>query len=175
MDSPNSSSDQEKQGEQQPNELPILNDKGNNVDPSDHVPPLPSHSQHEVVTRHTLATEPFQPILKVLADLERDDPKFAFPAARLVGLYRRLWESCVSKHIDVQKIEQSNEILKEAGTHLRKERDGLQLHHKKQVARLRFFEQALESSRERLISLLDDWNYPYSPNLAGLTDVAREE
>ncbi|KAI1828818.1 hypothetical protein DTO027I6_10282 [Penicillium roqueforti] len=190
MDSPNSSSDQEKQGEQQPNELPILNDKGNNVDPSDHVPPLvsetvrlrilrltivASHSQHEEVTRHTLATEPFQPILKVLAGLERDDPKFAFPAARLVGLYRRLWESCVSKHIDVQKIEQSNEILKEAGTHLRKERDGLQLHHKKQVARLRFFEQALESSRERLISLLDDWNYPYSPNLAGLTDVAREE
>ena len=46
-----------------------------------------------------LATEPFQPILQVLADLERDDPKFAFPAARLVGLSRRLWESRVSKHI----------------------------------------------------------------------------
>jgi hypothetical protein len=111
----------------------------------------------------------------VLADLECDDPKFAFPAARLVGLYRRLWESCVSKHIDVQKIEQSNGILKEAGTHLRKERDGLQLRHDKQLARLRFFEHALESSRERLINLLDDWNYSYSPNLAGLTDVAREE
>jgi hypothetical protein len=97
----------------------------------------------------------------VLADLERDDPKFAFPAARLIGLHRRLWESCVSKHIDVQKIEQSNEIMKEAGTYLRKERDGLQLHHEKQLA--------------RLISLLDDWNYPYSPNLAGLSDVAREE
>jgi hypothetical protein len=113
--------------------------------------------------------------LKVLADLERDDPKFAFPATRPVGLYRRLWESCVSKHIDVQKIDQSNEILKEAGTHLRKERDGLQLRHDKQLARLCFFEHALESSRERLINLLDDWNYPYSPNLAGLTDVAREE
>lgn len=111
----------------------------------------------------------------MLADLERDDPKFVFPAARLVGLYRRLWEPCVSKHIDVQKIEQSNEILKEAATYLRKERDGLQLHHEKQLARLRFFGQALESSRERLTSLLDDWNYPYSPNLAGLTDVAREE
>ncbi|KAJ5041393.1 hypothetical protein NUH16_011169 [Penicillium rubens] len=175
MDSPNSSPDQEKQGEQQPNELPILNDKDNNVKPSDDVPPLTSPSQHEEETRHTLATEPFQPTLEVLADLERDDPKFAFPAARLVGLYRRLWESCVSKHVDVQKIDQSNEILKEAGTHLRKERDGLQLRHDKQLARLRFFEQALESSRERLTSLLDDWNYPYGPNLAGLTDVAREE
>ncbi|CAG8076764.1 unnamed protein product, partial [Penicillium nalgiovense] len=54
----------------------------------------------EAGTRHTLAIDPFQPILKVLADLERDDPKFAFPASRLVGLYRCLWESCVSKHID---------------------------------------------------------------------------
>jgi hypothetical protein len=41
--------------------------------------------------------------LKVLADLERDDHKFAFLATRLVGLYRRLWESCVSKHIDGQE------------------------------------------------------------------------
>ena len=122
-----------------------------------------------------MATEPFQPILKVLADLERDDLKFTFPAARLIGLYRRLWGSCVSKHINVQKLDQSNQNLKEAGTYLRKERDGLQLHHEKQLARLRFFGKALESSRERLTSLLDDWNYPYSPNLAGLSDVAREE
>ncbi|CAP79399.1 hypothetical protein EN45_062380 [Penicillium chrysogenum] len=174
MDAANSSPDQEK-GEQQPDELPSLSDKDNNQETSDNVPPMPSPSQHEEETRHTLATEPFQPILNVLADLERDDPKFAFPAARLVGLYRRLWESCVSKHIDGQKLEQSNQILKEAGASLRKERDGLQLYHKKKLARLRFFEQALESSRERLISLLDDWNYPYNANLAGLTDIAREE
>ena len=113
--------------------------------------------------------------MKVLADLERDDPKFAFLATRLVGLYRCLWKSCVSKHIDGQELQQSNQILREAGTHLRKERDGLQLCHDKQLARLRFLEQALESSRERMISLLDDWNYPYSANLAGLTDIAREE
>jgi hypothetical protein len=81
----------------------------------------------------------------------------------------------VSKHIDGQKLEKSNQNLKKAGTHLRKERDGLQLRHDKQLARLRFFEHALESSRERLANLLDDWNYPYSPNLTGLSDVAREE
>ena len=61
----------------------------------------------------------------MLADLERDDPKFAFPAARLVGLYRCLWESYVSKHNDGEKLEQRNLALKEAGTYLRKERDGL--------------------------------------------------
>ncbi|KAI1829132.1 hypothetical protein DTO027I6_9952 [Penicillium roqueforti] len=175
MDSQNSSPEQEKEGEQQPSELPLLSDKGNSQDTSDNAPPLPSPSQHEEETRHTLATGPFQAVLKVLADLERDEPKSAFPAARLVGLYRRLWESCVSKHIDGEKLEQSNQILKEASINLSKERDSLQLHHEKQLVRQRFFGQALESSRERLISLLDDWNYPFRPNLTGLTDVAREE
>jgi hypothetical protein len=130
--------------------------------------------QQEEETRHSLATEPFQPILKVLADLERDDPKFAFPAAQLVGLYRRLWESCVSKHIDGQKLEQDNLVLKEAGAHLRKERDGLQVRHDKQLSRLRFFEQALNLSRERLTSVLDDWNHPSRLNLAGSSNDARE-
>jgi hypothetical protein len=120
----------------------------------------PSTSQQEAVTRHTLATEPFQPALKVLADLERDDPKFAFPAARLVALYRRLWESCVSKHIDSQKLEQENLLSKEVGAHLRKERDGLQVRYDKQLFQQRFFEQAVELSRERLVSVLDDWNHP---------------
>jgi hypothetical protein len=135
----------------------------------------PSPSQQEAETRHTLATEPFQSILKVLADLERDDPKFAFPAARLVELYRRLWEPCVSKHIDGQKLEQDNLGLKEAGAHLRKERDGLQVRHDKQMSRLRFFEQALELSRQKLTSVLDDWNHPSRLNLAGFLDNAREE
>ena len=110
----------------------------------------------------------------MLADLERDDPKFAFPAARLVGLYRRLWESCVSKHIDGQKLEQSNQILKEASTHLTQERDGLQLRHDKQLSRLRFFEQALESSRGQLTRILDDWDHPCRLNLAGLPGMARD-
>lgn len=111
----------------------------------------------------------------MLADLERDDPKFAFPAGRIVGLYRRLWESCVSKHIDGQKLEQSNQILKEASRHLTKERDGFQLRHDKQLSRLRFFEQALESSRGRLTRILDDWDHPCRLNLSGFLDNAREE
>ncbi|CAG8119253.1 unnamed protein product, partial [Penicillium nalgiovense] len=129
---------EEKEGDQQPSELPILGEKDKPQESSDHVP-LPSPSQQEADRRHTLATEPFQSILEVLlADLEGDDPKFAFPVARLVGLYRRLWESCVSKQIDDEKLEQDNLVLKEAGTHPRKERDGLQLRHDKQLFRLHF-------------------------------------
>jgi hypothetical protein len=78
----------------------------------------------------------------------------------------------VSKHIDGQKLEQDNLVLKEAGAHLRKKRDGLQLRHDKQLSRLCFFEQALDSSRERLVSVLDDWNHPLRLNLAGFSDNA---
>ncbi|CAG8018127.1 unnamed protein product, partial [Penicillium salamii] len=164
---------QEKEGDQQPSELPVLDEKDKSQENSDHVP-LPSPSQQEAGTRHTLTTDPFQSILKVLADLERDDPKFAFPAARLVGLYRRLWESCVSKHIDGQKLGQENMVLKEADTNLRQKRDDLQARHDKQLVRLRFFEQALDLSRERLVGVLDDWNPSSRLNLAGLSDNARE-
>jgi hypothetical protein len=81
----------------------------------------------------------------------------------------------VSKHPDGQKLEQDNLVLKEAGAHLRKERDGLQVRHDKQLFRLRFFEQALELSRERLVSVLDDWNHSSILNLAEFLDNARGE
>ncbi|KAI1828914.1 hypothetical protein DTO027I6_10171 [Penicillium roqueforti] len=160
-----------------------------NLESSDHAPPLVSETLRLRIlwltivalpfatrrrNKHTLATEPFQAALKVLANLERDDPKFAFPAARLVGLYRRLWGSCVSGHVDGQKLQQSNQTLKEAGASLRKERDGLQLYYEKQLARLRFFEQALESSRERLTRVLDGWNHPSRLNLTETPDIAKQ-
>ncbi|KAJ5827547.1 hypothetical protein N7447_004310 [Penicillium robsamsonii] len=153
MDVQNSSLDQEIEGDQQPSELPNLSEKDKSQETSDHVPPLPSPSQQEAETRHTLVTE---------------------PSARLIGIYRRVWESCVSKHIDGQKLEQNNLVLKEVGAQLRKERDLLQLRHDKQLSRLRVFEQALELSRERLSSVIDGWNHPSRLNLAGLPDIARE-
>jgi hypothetical protein len=44
MDSPNSSPEQEKEGEQQPSELPLLGDKDNSQDTSDNAPPLVSET-----------------------------------------------------------------------------------------------------------------------------------
>ncbi|KAJ5037139.1 hypothetical protein NUH16_005022 [Penicillium rubens] len=167
MDVQNSSLDQEMGGDQPSSELPHLDEKDNSQETSDHVSPL----KQDTPWRPSHFNRP----LKVLADLERDDPKFAFPAARLVRLYRRLWESCVSKHIDGQKLEQDNLVLKEAGAHLEKERDILQVRHDKQLSRLRVFEQALESSRERLISVLDDWNYPTRLNFTGFLENERGE
>ena len=42
MDAPNSTPDQEKKGEQQPTALPIVSEKENSQEASDHVPPLVS-------------------------------------------------------------------------------------------------------------------------------------
>ena len=42
MDAPNSTPDQEKEGEQQPNALLIVCEKDNSQEASDHVPPLVS-------------------------------------------------------------------------------------------------------------------------------------
>ena len=78
------------------------------------------------------------------------------------------------KHIDGQKLEQETLVLEEAGMYLRRKRDGLQVRHDKQLSRLRFFEQALDLSRERLVSVLDDWNHYSTLNLAGLSDNANE-
>ncbi|CDM38189.1 unnamed protein product [Penicillium roqueforti FM164] len=94
MDSLNSSPGQEKEGGQQPSESLVLSDREKSMEKSletpDYIPLSPSLLRHDKEIKHTLAIEPFQPIIKVLADFERDDLKFAFPAARLVGLYRRL-------------------------------------------------------------------------------------
>jgi hypothetical protein len=54
-----------------------------------------SVAQQEANQKDVLATERFQLISEKLADLERDDPKLAFQAARPAGLYRRIWASFV--------------------------------------------------------------------------------
>jgi hypothetical protein len=59
MDTSNSSPDQEKQGEQQPNELPILSEKDHNQEPSDHVPPLVSETIRLQMLWLTIVDLPF--------------------------------------------------------------------------------------------------------------------
>ena len=103
-----------------------------------------------------MTIERFQPILATLANLERDDPKLAFQAARSVGLYRRLWESCVPRHLG-------------------EERNGPQLPHDEQRLRLLPFEQALEISRERLTVVLSGWNQCSKSSLGMLVDLKRTE
>jgi hypothetical protein len=52
-------------------------------------------------------------------------------------------------------------------------RDGFQLRPDEQLSRLVFLEQALEQTKERLISVLKDWNQSPRGNLAMLMDIER--
>jgi hypothetical protein len=69
---------------------------------------LTTVGQPENARRPPLMDQPFEPAMEALARLEREDPKLAFQAARIVGLYRRLWESCTSKHIEGSKLAEVN-------------------------------------------------------------------
>jgi hypothetical protein len=119
---------------------------------------LTTVGQPEDPQRPPLMDQPFEPAMEALARLEREDPKLAFQAARIVGLYRRLWESCTSKHIEGSKLAKANHGLRETHRHLTDKRNQMQSRHDDQIARLQFFDQALESSRLRLSDILKDWD-----------------
>ncbi len=112
--------------------------------------------------------EPFERVLSVLADLEWEDPSLAFQGARLLGLYRSLWKSSMSKQLDGKSLEKNNEISGEANMDLKSERDGLQLHYDEQQSRLLLLDRELELSRQRLISILNHWSQYSRGELTGL-------
>ncbi|OGE46467.1 hypothetical protein PENARI_c098G06338, partial [Penicillium arizonense] len=88
------------EGDHRPSGLPIQVDKGYPKDASD-----PKPRQLETNQKETLTIEHFQPILATLANLDRDDPKLAFQAARSVGLYRRLCASCMPRHLSGEDVD----------------------------------------------------------------------
>ncbi|KAJ6003814.1 hypothetical protein N7540_013260 [Penicillium herquei] len=92
-------------------------------------------------SKDSLANEPLRPALEALAELDRKDPKLAFQAARILGLYRRfLWK----KRDFVYRM-----------------REKLQRRHDEQLSHLRFFEHALHVSRERLTGIISDWKQSF--------------
>jgi hypothetical protein len=129
--------------------------------------------QQEAILKNPLAVEQFQAILETLADLDRDDPKLAFQAARPVGLFRRLWASCEPKHSEGEIPDENDRAPKEATAKVSNERDGFQLRPDEQLSSLVSLEEALEQTQERLISVLKDWNQSSRGDLAMLMDIER--
>ncbi|KAJ6004700.1 hypothetical protein N7540_013069 [Penicillium herquei] len=122
---------------------------------------LPFDHMADSTSKDSLANEPLRPALEALAELDRKDPKLAFQAARILGLYRRMWESCVSKHVDCQEQARTNQSLEKARLHLANEREKLQHRHDEQLSHLRFFEHAFHVSRERLTGIISDWKHSF--------------
>ncbi|OGE46869.1 hypothetical protein PENARI_c067G00368 [Penicillium arizonense] len=126
-------------------------------------PPLPGVATPLPIKTHdiekqTLAVEPFRPILEVLKQIEEEDTELAFRTARLVGYIRCLWESCVSKHTDIQQLEEENEKLRTGNIQLCNEGNHLKRSQDEQVARLHAIDDALDEVRGRLIGVLKVWN-----------------
>ncbi|KAJ6058286.1 uncharacterized protein N7446_007914 [Penicillium canescens] len=108
--------------------------------------------------KRALAAEAFQPVIESLERMEQEDPKLAIQAARLVGLYRRLWESCIAKHHDGQQLATDNNQLRITNIQLLRERESLKQRQNNQIARLSLFEHALEQVREGIVGVLKDWD-----------------
>ncbi|KAJ6016518.1 hypothetical protein N7540_011109 [Penicillium herquei] len=126
--------------------------------------PAPQLIEHmaDLESKESLANEPLRPTLEALAELDRKDPKLAFQAARILGIYRRMWESCVSKHVESKEQAQRNQTLEEAKRHLSKERETLQRRYNEQLSHLRFFDHTLHSSRVKLNDILSQWKQGFS-------------
>ncbi|KAF3005205.1 hypothetical protein E8E15_000109 [Penicillium rubens] len=118
-----------------PSKLPEMEDGYGEVPPSAQASSAEntSVSGYEVsqpnhdTTRNNLSVEPFQPVLEILKQLEEEDTELAFQAARLVGYYRCLWESCVSKYTDSKQLEEANEKLRAGNIQLCNEGSHLKL------------------------------------------------
>lgn len=67
-------------------------------------------------------------------------------------------KSCMAKHIEGKKLAKANDGLRETQQKLMNEKNRIQSSHDNQLARLHFFDQALESSRLRLTEILKEWN-----------------
>ena len=105
----------------------------------------------------TLVKQPFEALQATLTDLEINDPKLAFQAARIVGLFRRLWESCVSKQAREMQLTRENHSVQEAIGQLETEKDDLCLRFKELKVKLDAFNSAWESSKQRAMDIMDTW------------------
>jgi hypothetical protein len=92
-----------------------------------------------------------------LQRLDDQNPVLAEQAARLVAVYRRLWESYVAKHADSSRLERENHQLQVAHSRLTDEKNHLQRHCREQEARSSHFQEAFRKVREGVVEIFEKW------------------
>ncbi|KAJ5642636.1 hypothetical protein N7490_006636 [Penicillium lividum] len=117
------------------------------------------------------AADPFGPVLETLKRLEQEDPKLASQGARLLGLFRRMWESCAAKHLENQRLEDVNQALGAVNAQICREGDHLKHQQDEQLARFYEFEDGLDQTRQDLLDILKDWDSCTVAHLAVLTNA----
>ncbi|KAF7588286.1 hypothetical protein BBP40_005940 [Aspergillus hancockii] len=105
--------------------------------------------------QHAPAAESFNPLIQELQRLSNEDPQLAAQAARLVGLYRRLWESYIIKHADHQRLRKANEQLQVTNVELRQEKGQVERRHADQEAQLDRFCRAFHAVHEGITQIVE--------------------
>lgn len=93
-------------------------------------------------------------MLEILKQLKEEDPKLTFQATRLIELYRRLWESYVSKHVDSQQIKAANEKLQNRNIQLCDKGNHLKHCQNEQIAHLHTIDNVVDEIWGTLINVL---------------------
>ncbi|KAF3004646.1 hypothetical protein E8E15_000220 [Penicillium rubens] len=134
----------------------------------------PSHSSPVLLQAapgtQALAADPFEPVLEALQRLEQEDPKLAFQSARLLSLFRRVWQSYLSKRAEIQRLEDANDLLRADNTQHSDEAEHLKHQQSDQLVQLHALESALEKTRQNLLGVLEDWNSCAAADSAVVSD-----
>ncbi|CEL11767.1 hypothetical protein ASPCAL14864 [Aspergillus calidoustus] len=126
-------------------------------------PPNQDSTQPEPPTNNekvASAAESFRPLARELERLDEKDPILAAQAARLVALYRRLWESYVAKNADSQRLDKENQRLKNANASLSEEKRQAESHYLEYDVLLSYYKEAHQKIEEGIIGVLEDWKEP---------------
>jgi hypothetical protein len=106
------------------------------------------------------ASESFRPFARELGRLDEKDPILAAQAARLVALYRRLWESYVAKNAERQRLDKENQQLKNTNASLSEEKRQAEGRSLEYDVLLSYYKEAHQKIEEGIIGVLQDWNGP---------------
>ncbi|GLA56120.1 hypothetical protein AnigIFM63604_004658 [Aspergillus niger] len=122
-------------------------------------PPLPKEelSKNEKVASIGLAAEAFRPLTRELQRLDDQNPVLAEQAARLVALFRRLWESYVAQHAESSRLEKENSQLQVTHASLVVENTQLHSRCRGEEARLCHFREAVQKLRDGVIGVFEKW------------------
>ncbi|KAJ1713249.1 hypothetical protein NYO67_4610 [Aspergillus flavus] len=106
------------------------------------------------------AAESFRPLTRELERLDEKDPILAAQAARLVALYRRLWESYVAKNAESQRLDKENQQLKNANASLSEEKKQAECRSLEYDVLLSYYKEAHQKIEEGIIGVLENWKEP---------------
>ncbi len=95
-----------------------------------------------------------------LERLDEKDPILAAQAARLVALYRRLWESYVAKNAESQRLDKENQQLKNANASLSEEKRRAECRSLEYDVLVSYYKEAHQKIEDGIIGVLENWKEP---------------